>query len=134
MPALWTKTFSDQAKKLRLPSQDHRATRLAAAKAQRRREAKPCRRVSKKRAREQAIYDRLRPVFLKDNPWCERCLASGIKVPSTDLHHWAGRGRNFIVEKYFRAACNPCNLYAREHPLEAIEEGWRAPVGIYATQ
>lgn len=133
MPALWTKTFPDQHKKLMNPGSAHRARRLAIAKATRRREAKPCKRISKKRSRENPIYLRESRARLLEFPWCERCLAKGAKVPATCTHHWAGREWNFLKKEFWKSSCHPCNMFAKNEPAAAREEGWIAPVGTYAT-
>lgn len=91
---------------------------------------KPIRHESKKRASEHKIYSRDRIIFLRDNPFCQR---EGCKAPSTEIHHHAGRGKNYLNKESWRASCHDCNMFAKDFPAEAIDEGWRAPVGIYVT-
>lgn len=42
-------------------------------------------------AERQRLYDRAwrkrRQIWLADHPWCESCLANGLYVPATDVHH-----------------------------------------------
>lgn len=82
--------------------------------------------VSKKRFEENKIYRIRNPIFLAANPFCMRC-----NKPASCVHHWAGRRGNFLKEETWRSSCDPCNMFAREHPEAAIAEGWRAEKGIY---
>lgn len=96
---------------------------------------KPIRRVSLKRQRELREYRELvrdwRLCMQEEGKWfCHRCG----RVPSPWPHHWAGRrGKQLLVVKDFRASCDECNLWAKNHPKEAREEKWIAPVGVYQT-
>lgn len=90
---------------------------------------KRIRSVSLKRQRELREYRKLRDAFLKEMWFCQRCGSL-----ATCVHHWAGRrGKQLLVVKDFRASCDDCNFWAKNHPKEAREEKWIAPVGVYQT-
>lgn len=91
---------------------------------------KGVRKVSKKRSAETRIYNRLRISFLRENPICQRryCGAKSVCV-----HHWAGRRSNYLKVETWRASCIGCNDFAKNHPKEAREENWIAPIGVYLT-
>lgn len=88
---------------------------------------KRLRRVSLKRALQLPQLRKLVKKKLEECPWCERCFDK-----ATCVHHWAGRRWNLLKYEYLRSSCWKCNQFAREHPQEAILEGWRAPIGVYA--
>ena len=107
--ALWTLAFPDQISiRVKKPRKNYS--------------------VSAKRREENKIYKVLRLEQLTEKPFCERCGA-----PAECVHHWAGRGRNFLVKALFRSSCLLCNTFAKEHPAAARAEKWIAPQGEYAT-
>jgi len=85
------------------------------------------RRASKKRLKELPQLAKLVRLKLRVQPTCERCGKR-----ATCVHHWAGRRWNLLEVRFFKSSCRKCNQFAREHPRQAIAEGWRAPIGIYA--
>lgn len=99
--------------------------------------------MSPRRSAEWKVYVKLKRKFLKENAWCQRCVKNGIPKLgfgeyyrmhlATQVHHWAGRRSNFLKVETWRASCDACNLWAKNHPKEAREEGWIAPVGVYLT-
>jgi hypothetical protein len=84
--------------------------------------------ISSRRLDEQKIYSVRHPLFLRENPDCQRCGR-----PAQCIHHWAGRRSNFLREETWRASCYGCNDFAKQHPQQARDEKWIAPVGIYKT-
>ena len=83
---------------------------------------------SAKKIAEDKIYAKLRKEFLLEHPNCQR---HGCYAKAQCVHHWAGRRSNYLVVATWRASCNPCNLFAKDHPKEARAENWIAPVGVY---
>jgi hypothetical protein len=85
---------------------------------------------SKKRRHESKIYAQMRLEFLEQNKVCQRI---GCGRPATCVHHWAGRGKNYLVREFFRASCFSCNQFAKDCPAFARDEDWLAPKNIYCT-
>lgn len=61
-------------------------------------------------------YRIVRDIFMKDNPNCECC-----GMPSQDLHHKKGRGKNLSELKYFMSVCRKCHNYIHENPKRSRE-------------
>lgn len=81
---------------------------------------KPIRQVSKKRSIENRKYSVLRKEFLTQKPQCEAKL-SGCQKKSTDVHHKAGRGDNFLNVRTWLAVCRCCHIWIEENPEKAKE-------------
>jgi len=83
----------------------------------------PLRSRSKKRARQERLYRKLRDAFLVGNPWCAVCgdLA-------TQVHHKAGRRGDLLcdVAKWL-PVCDEHHRQITESPAWAIEQGWSLP-------
>jgi hypothetical protein len=76
--------------------------------------------VSKKRARENRAYTRLREWYLEQNPACEIC---GKKA--TQIHHKRGRfGARLNEKEYFMAICMACHDWIHKNPMEAYAKGY----------
>lgn len=58
--------------------------------------------MSDKRAAESKIYSRLRKEFLMLHPFCE--VFDDCAKRSRDVHHKAGRGKNYLVVETWKAA------------------------------
>ena len=72
---------------------------------------KPIRRISPKRAAEQAQYRKVRKEFLAVKAYCEVC-----KEVATEVHHHAGRiGRLLCDTKNFHALCFRCHRMAHDN-------------------
>lgn len=81
------------------------------------------RKVSKKRAKENREYAKVRKEYLEDNPDCEANL-SGCTIGATDIHHKRGRGLFLCDSSHFMSVCRTCHRFIEEHPLEAKEMGF----------
>ena len=82
--------------------------------------------MSKKRKAESKIYNQMRIPFLTEHPFCMRC-----GDPAQCVHHWSGRGKNYLKIETWRAACIKCNNFAKTHPSESRRDLWIAPLGEY---
>lgn len=77
------------------------------------------RKVSKKRAKENREYAKVRKEYLEENPNCEANLA-GCSYVATDIHHMKGRCGSLLTDvRHFRALCRNCHCFIEENPLEA---------------
>jgi hypothetical protein len=84
----------------------------------------PLRKVSKKRAGENAEYLKLREKFLLDQPWCE-IGARGCTRKARDVHHANHReGKRLLDRKYWWATCRSCHIFIGDNPKIAREKGW----------
>jgi len=81
---------------------------------------KALRRVNRQREKENEQYRRESRIFLISNPVCQLCRL----LPSTQVHHAAGRERKLLlVKKYWRALCGGCHDWAGRHKQQAIARG-----------
>lgn len=88
--------------------------------------------VSSKRAKENRIYTERRKAFLIANPTCDAhhaLVALDSCAPATEVHHMAGRGKNFLNEDTWLPVCQGCHLTIHAHPNTARELGFIAPRG-----
>lgn len=71
----------------------------------------PLRRVSKKRRAEAVIYNAKGKGFMEANPLCNACwkIFGRLPYPSTDRHHAALRGPNYLNEETWIAVCRECH-------------------------
>ncbi len=79
-------------------------------------------RVSERRRKEGAEYAKKRKAFLAARPRCEAAPLA-CRQPSTDVHHRAKRGRNYLDESTWIAVCRTCHDWIHAHPKEARELG-----------
>lgn len=79
------------------------------------------RRVSKKRAKEARVYTKLRKEFLLDNPSCEfpECWDW-----ATDIHHSAGRGKNYLNTSTWMGLCRKHHQYVENNKRWSRENGY----------
>lgn len=115
--ALWTKTYPDQAKKLRPES-----TERGGIKAR-----------SQPEALRMAVYRGIKELFITQNPLCQCCqkiythVTGGIcaHVDFADsVHHKRGRSGLLLFDvRYWLSACDRCHRWIHEHPSEAIRLG-----------
>lgn len=80
--------------------------------------------ISKKRQKDQKIYKDLMEDYMKQHPYCERCLKNGKFVRSTENHHKKGRGIYYLVVEYFCALCSPCHVLMKTQAKQMMREGW----------
>lgn len=78
------------------------------------------RRVSKKRAKENALYTKVKNAYMQDHPVCEACQ----NYMSQSLHHKARRGKYLCDTRYFLACCNLCHSKIEMFPKWAREMGY----------
>lgn len=82
---------------------------------------RPIRRVSKRRARENAKYLKLRNQFLIDHPICQACKTD----KSTQVHHKNKRYKDRLNKtEWWMATCNYCHTWIHNHPKEAYDNGF----------
>ena len=81
---------------------------------------KPIRKVSKKRAKQNAVYLKARLEYLNEQLNCEICGNS-----ATDIHHKKGRVEELLTDKkYFMALCRPCHQKVELNPEWAKENNY----------
>ena len=80
----------------------------------------PMKRVSDKRKKEGKEYLKKRSLFLTELPTCEVCM----RAKSTDVHHIAGRGINYLNEDTWLSTCRPCHDRIHKDPIWAREKGY----------
>lgn len=79
---------------------------------------------SDKRKQLDKEYRKLVKEMLKENNVCE-IKAPGCTGKAQGLHHIQKRTtKNLLDRNNLLRACNSCNLWIEEHPLEAIEKGF----------
>lgn len=83
----------------------------------------PLRRVSKKRAKQNREYSRLREEFLRSKPICDVCGAR-----ATEIHHKKGRFRDRLLDQdYFAPLCQTCHRKVHLNPKWAYSVGLMVP-------
>lgn len=80
----------------------------------------PIRRVSKQRAKDMKTYSQLRKQFLAAHPFC----AVYPSKRSTDVHHMAKRGINYLKTETWLAVSRDGHRFIHEHPDRARTKGW----------
>lgn len=86
----------------------------------------PLRRVSKKKKEQDARYFELRKLFLSLRPLCQVSLDMGEKPPrqSTDIHHMAGRGKNYLAVETWLAVSRHWHKEIHTNPKWARAQGY----------
>jgi hypothetical protein len=83
----------------------------------------PLRRVSKKRAKQNKEYSRLRQEFLTTRPICDACGGK-----ATEIHHKRGRLQARLLDQdYFAPLCQPCHQKVHLNPKWAYSIGLMIP-------
>lgn len=83
-------------------------------------ERKPIRKVSKKRAKQNAVYLKVRLEHLNENPYCKVCGTS-----ATECHHVAGRNEEMLYDKNnLISVCRTCHNRIHENVLWAKGNGY----------
>lgn len=92
--------------------------------------------VSSKRAKELAMYRKIKAKLFKDKPDCQACPRFGyMPIPATDIHHFAGKqGKLLCHERFFILVCRGCHRAIHDHPAIARELGLLAPIGQFNNQ
>lgn len=84
----------------------------------------------KSRSDKRVILDQLysvsRQQFLVKNPFCHARL-EGCTINATDVHHKAGRNKNYLDVLTWLSACRTCHQWIELHPIEAKEMGLSTP-------
>lgn len=81
----------------------------------------PIKKISKKRQKENAEYEKVKAEYFKEHPVCEfpGCLSQEIT-----LHHKKGRIGSFLTDKrYFCSLCWEHHYWIETHPNQARELG-----------
>lgn len=80
--------------------------------------------VSKKRQRQNQEYNKVRDVFLKENPKCMACVNGVCSGKATEIHHKRGRvGRLLCDARFFLAICRPCHNWIGDNGADARRLG-----------
>lgn len=91
--------------------------------------------VSDRRAKENAVYRKVRKEYLAAHPYCEICLAEhrieclkkaevhGVNR-ATEIHHRKGRGKYLNDVKFFLAVCRKCHNAVGDNPKWAESRGY----------
>lgn len=85
--------------------------------------SKPIPAKSKKKEELDKAYSKLRVIFLEKHPMCQAALP-GCTHNSTDVHHMASRGKNYLVVSTWLSVCRSCHSWIHLHPEEAREMGF----------
>lgn len=83
----------------------------------------PLKAKSDKRAVLDQLYSVSRQQFLSRNPFCKARL-EGCTNHATDVHHKAGRSKNYLDVLTWLAVCRTCHQWIELHPKEAKELGY----------
>jgi hypothetical protein len=76
-----------------------------------------------KGAKEDRVYSELSKKFKEQNPFCKAKLP-GCTIYTTDVHHKALRGKNYLNIETWLPVCRNCHKYIHEHPKESFEKGF----------
>ena len=87
---------------------------------------KPIKFKSAKMQKLDALYGKLRRVYLTKHPMCQAALPNCTKQ-STDVHHKKGRGKYHNEVETWLSVCRNWHTWIEENPKEAIELGFSMP-------
>jgi hypothetical protein len=77
---------------------------------------------SKKRAKQEREYAKIRAIFLDDYPTCQVLYC---ETWATEVHHKKGRTGGLLTDvRYFMAVCRDHHQRIEEHPEWAKEHGY----------
>jgi hypothetical protein len=83
----------------------------------------PIRKVSKRRARMNRAYSKLRKAYLEEYPTCQVCQ----RLASSEIHHLRGRtGERLNDTTFWLALCSLCHDRIHRNPLGARNNGLMA--------
>ena len=74
--------------------------------------------MSKKRKEDSKKYSALRAKFLRAHPLC-MARRKGCTMKATDIHHKAGRGKNYLDQATWLPACRTCHNWIHNNPSGA---------------
>lgn len=84
--------------------------------------------------KENRVYAKLRKTFLAEHPFCAVAMEGialtrnelplGEFVPSTQIHHRAGRGKRLNETRYWMAVSLEGHAWIHAHGKEARARGW----------
>lgn len=78
---------------------------------------------SKKRAKQERQYSKLRKEYLDSHLICE---VEGCGCDASDIHHRKSRAGEWLNKtEFWMAVCRPHHLYIEDHSKEAYEKGWK---------
>ena len=80
--------------------------------------------MSEKRKVDAKVYSTLRSVFLESRPECQVKIPYVCTGKSTDVHHRARRGKNYLNVQEFMAVCRGCHEWIESFPKESRELGY----------
>ncbi len=78
---------------------------------------------SKKMAKLNREYSKLRKEFLENNPLCNAVI-DNCGLTATDVHHMKGRGLYHLDIKTWLPVCRSCHMWIETHPEDAKELGF----------
>ena len=81
------------------------------------------RKVSKKMAKVNAEYSKLRIEYLGEHPMCHAKIHN-CTLQATDIHHMRGRGKYHLDTKTWLPVCRNCHNWIENNPEEAKELGF----------
>ena len=79
--------------------------------------------VSKKMAKTNSEYSKLRLEYLYKYPMCQAKIFE-CTLKATDIHHKQGRGKYHLDTSTWLSVCRNCHNYIEHHPEEAKELGY----------
>lgn len=80
--------------------------------------------VSVKKAKEDAVYSKLRKDYLCLHSFCQAKLPGICNYNATDVHHKKGRGKYYLITTTWLAVCRQCHDWIETHPNDAKELGY----------
>lgn len=84
--------------------------------------------VSKRRAKLNREYSKLREKFLLHNPYCQWSMeVLGKPVPATEIHHKKRRGKYFLDTSTWMSVSKQAHLAIHADPKTSYEKGWMQP-------
>lgn len=85
---------------------------------------KPIPKVSKKRAKQNRDYSKVRFEYLQQHPGCQ-IRQEGCTGKANQIHHKKGRIGNLLTNpEYFIATCANCHAWAEKNPKEAKKQNY----------
>lgn len=82
--------------------------------------------VSKKMAKANNAYSKLRKIFLSNHAICHAKIYK-CSLHATEVHHKKGRGKYHLDTTTWLPVCRNCHNWIENNPAEAIELGFSQP-------
>lgn len=123
MGKVWNSTL--QRKKEWRPKNKWQRSREVKEKAAKTLKKSTLKKKSKSQRRRESEYYPEQKQFIKENPWCQICIARGLDPrPTVEVHHKRGRAGKLISDsRFFVASCFYCRMWPHENPREARDAG-----------